>query len=71
MKFRLTTIISADRPLCDALRLMDDEGTSSVAVVDNQFNVVGNISSTDVKVCLDVDFTARMYKDTRSDYSSF
>lgn len=41
---------SADRPLCDALRLMDSEGISSVAVVDSQFNVVGNISSADVKV---------------------
>lgn len=29
---------------------MNDEGISSVAVVDNQFNVVGNISTTDVKV---------------------
>lgn len=44
-------INSADRPLSDALRLMDDEGISSVAVVDNHFNVVGNISTTDVKVC--------------------
>lgn len=42
---------SADRPLCEALRLMDNEGISSVAVVDSQFNVVGNISSADVKVC--------------------
>lgn len=29
---------------------MNDEGISSIAVVDNQFNVVGNISTTDVKV---------------------
>lgn len=42
---------SADRPLSEALRLMYEEGISSVAVVDNHLNVVGNISSTDVKVC--------------------
>lgn len=48
---RANEINSADRPLSDALRLMDDEGISSVAVVDNHFNVVGNISTTDVKVC--------------------
>ena len=29
---------------------MDGEGVSSLAVVDNQFNVVGNISTVDVKV---------------------
>lgn len=29
---------------------MDNEGISSVAVVDSQFDVVGNISSADVKV---------------------
>ncbi len=29
---------------------MNSEGVSSLAVVDNQFNVVGNISSVDVKV---------------------
>ena len=44
-------INSADRPLSEALRLMYEEGISSVAVVDNHFNVVGNISATDVKVC--------------------
>jgi CBS domain-containing protein len=35
--------------LTDALRLMSDEGLTSVAVVDNALNVVGNISTTDVK----------------------
>lgn len=30
---------------------MDGEGVSSLAVVDNQQNVVGNISTVDVKVC--------------------
>lgn len=29
---------------------MDTEGVSSLAVVDNQLNVVGNISTVDVKV---------------------
>ena len=32
--------------------LMNKEGVSSIAVVDNQQNVVGNISNVDVKVSL-------------------
>lgn len=52
---RANDINSADRPLSEALRLMDDESISSVAVVDNHFNVVGNISTTDVKVCRHMD----------------
>lgn len=31
---------------------MNNEGITSLAVVDNQYNVVGNISNTDVKVDL-------------------
>ncbi|KAL1961214.1 hypothetical protein VTO42DRAFT_3160 [Malbranchea cinnamomea] len=42
--------INGDRPLCHALELMHTEGISSVAVVDNQSNVVGNISVVDVKL---------------------
>ena len=34
----------------EALKLMNNEGVSSLAVVDNQYNVVGNISNVDVKV---------------------
>lgn len=30
---------------------MNEEGVSSIAVVDNHFNVIGNISEVDVKVC--------------------
>ena len=30
---------------------MNNEGVSSLAVVDNHYNVVGNISNVDVKVC--------------------
>lgn len=30
--------------------LMNNEGVTSLAVVDNQHNVVGNISNVDVKV---------------------
>lgn len=41
---------SGDKPLKEALKLMNSEGVSSLAVVDNQFNVVGNISNADVKV---------------------
>ncbi|KAL2375512.1 hypothetical protein RJZ90_008050 [Blastomyces dermatitidis] len=41
--------INGDRPLSEALELMNSEGISSIAVVDNQLNVVGNISVVDVK----------------------
>ncbi|CAK7266262.1 cell separation during budding [Sporothrix epigloea] len=41
--------INADRPLSDALSLMHSEGLTSVAVVDNGLNVVGNISTRDVQ----------------------
>ena len=34
----------------DALQLMSNEGLTSVAVVDNAFNVIGNISTADVKL---------------------
>lgn len=43
-------LYSGDRPLVDALQIMNEEGISSIAVVDSHFNVVGNISTTDVKV---------------------
>ena len=46
----LTTSFSGDRPLGEALELMNKEGITSLAVVDNQYNVVGNISTVDVKV---------------------
>ncbi|KAK2771661.1 cell separation during budding [Onygenales sp. PD_12] len=42
--------INGDKPLSDALELMNSEGISSVAVVDNHLNVVGNISVVDVKL---------------------
>jgi len=41
--------VNAESPLSDALNLMSQEGLSSVAVTDNVSNVVGNISSADVK----------------------
>ncbi|OAA57016.1 cbs domain containing protein [Niveomyces insectorum RCEF 264] len=44
-----TIAINADRPLADALTLMHNEGLTSVAVVDNGLNVVGNISTRDVE----------------------
>lgn len=31
---------------------MYTEGVSSIVVVDNHLNVIGNISITDVKVCI-------------------
>lgn len=42
-------ITSGDKPLTEALLLMSTEGLSSLAVVDNGLNVIGNISTTDVK----------------------
>lgn len=41
--------------MCHALELMDTEGITSVAVIDNQSNVVGNISVADVKVSIHSD----------------
>lgn len=41
--------INADAPLTDALLLMNNEGLTSVAVVDQGLNVVGNISTADVR----------------------
>jgi len=43
-------ICSGDRPLSEALQAMEAEGISSLVVVDNHMNVIGNISATDVKV---------------------
>jgi CBS domain-containing protein len=48
--FRGLTIGSGDKRVLDALELMNSEGVSSLAVVDSQLNVVGNISVADVKV---------------------
>jgi CBS domain-containing protein len=42
--------INGDKPLYHALQLMNDEGISSLAVVDNNTNVIGNISTVDVKL---------------------
>ncbi|KAH6649591.1 hypothetical protein F5144DRAFT_597135 [Chaetomium tenue] len=42
--------INLDRPLTDALLLMHNEGLTSVAVVDQGLNVVGNISAVDVRL---------------------
>lgn len=41
--------INGDEPLIKALYKMNIEKISSIAVVDNQFNLIGNISVTDVK----------------------
>lgn len=48
--------INGDKPLKEALTLMNNEGITSLAVVDNQYNVVGNISNVDVKVGLSGNF---------------
>ncbi|KAL8846859.1 MAG: hypothetical protein Q9221_008088 [Calogaya cf. arnoldii] len=47
---QLTISVNGDKPLKEALRLMNNEGLTSLAVVDNQSNVVGNISNVDVKL---------------------
>ncbi|KAI0803454.1 hypothetical protein GGR55DRAFT_662661 [Xylaria sp. FL0064] len=44
--------VNSDSPLADALTLMSEEGLTSVAVVDNSLNVVGNISVADVKLLI-------------------
>jgi len=41
---------SGDKKVIEAIELMNTEGISSLAVVDNQCNVLGNISTADVKV---------------------
>ncbi|EMC99950.1 hypothetical protein BAUCODRAFT_356776 [Baudoinia panamericana UAMH 10762] len=45
--------INGDKPLADALRLMHNEGISSIPVLDSQRNVVGNISHVDVRLLTD------------------
>ncbi|KFZ13298.1 hypothetical protein V501_03759 [Pseudogymnoascus sp. VKM F-4519 (FW-2642)] len=47
-QFKLLNFLG-DKPLTEALLLMSTEGLSSLAVVDNGLNVIGNISTTDVK----------------------
>ncbi|KAL1996918.1 hypothetical protein VTN49DRAFT_7783 [Thermomyces lanuginosus] len=42
--------IHGDKPLFQALQLMNDEGVSSLPVLDHQSNVIGNISTVDVKL---------------------
>ncbi|RMY65776.1 hypothetical protein D0864_12008 [Hortaea werneckii] len=45
--------INGDKPLSDALRLMHDEGITSLPVLDSHSNVVGNISHVDVRLLTD------------------
>ncbi|QDS71322.1 hypothetical protein FKW77_001994 [Venturia effusa] len=42
--------INGDKPLTDALELMNNEGITSLPVVDHQQNVIGNISHVDVRL---------------------
>ncbi|KAF2174773.1 hypothetical protein K469DRAFT_680870 [Zopfia rhizophila CBS 207.26] len=42
--------INGDKPLTDALELMNNEGVTSLPVLDSQNNVVGNISHVDVRL---------------------
>jgi CBS domain-containing protein len=46
--------INGDAKLKEALMLMNTEGISSIAVVDNARNVIGNISTVDTKVSLTI-----------------
>ena len=50
MESMLTNYDSGDKPLADALTLLLNEGVSSLAILDNARNVVGNISTVDVKL---------------------
>ncbi|KAK4556455.1 cell separation during budding [Recurvomyces mirabilis] len=45
--------INGDKPLSDALRLMHDEGITSIPILDSHQNVVGNISHVDVRLLTD------------------
>ena len=45
--------INGDKPLSDALRLMHDQAITSLPVLDNNNNVVGNISHVDVRVSIE------------------
>ncbi|KAK5114359.1 hypothetical protein LTR62_002611 [Meristemomyces frigidus] len=45
--------INGDKPLSDALRMMHDEGITSLPVLDSHSNVVGNISHVDVRLLTD------------------
>ncbi|KAF2459506.1 hypothetical protein BDY21DRAFT_338418 [Lineolata rhizophorae] len=42
--------INGDKPLSDALELMNNEGITSLPVLDAQANVIGNISHVDVRL---------------------
>ncbi|CAI7576072.1 unnamed protein product [Penicillium bialowiezense] len=42
--------INGDKPLSEALHVMNNEGVSSIVVVDSHMNVLGNISTVDVKL---------------------
>jgi len=42
--------INGDRPLSTALELMNNEGITSLPVLDNARNVIGNISQVDVRL---------------------
>ncbi|KAF2835852.1 hypothetical protein M501DRAFT_997532 [Patellaria atrata CBS 101060] len=42
--------INGDKPLTDALELLNNEGVTSLPVLDNQNNVIGNISTVDVRL---------------------
>jgi CBS domain-containing protein len=44
--------INGDKPLTAALEIINNEGITSLPVLDNQRNVVGNISHVDVRVSL-------------------
>lgn len=58
--------INGDRPLKDCLEMMHDEGITSLPVLDNHKNVVGNISHVDVRVSQGSASTCRIYTDGTS-----
>lgn len=46
----LKGLYSGDKPLAAALELMNNEGVTSLPVLDASNNVIGNISHVDVRV---------------------
>src|ERR1700760_2728433 len=49
----MLTLCSGDKPLTAALEIIYNEGITSLPVLDNHQNVVGNISYVDVRVRFD------------------
>jgi CBS domain-containing protein len=56
---KVVVAIHGEKPLSDALRLMHEEGITSLPVLDGANNVMGNISHVDTKVSLPIHLQTR------------